>query len=77
MLTWVLQLLPVNVRGRGTGLWTGLFFFGQFFAPILAAALQSKVGGLDILLLVYAGCCAIGVVLAATRLKGAANLLTK
>jgi MFS family permease len=77
MLTWVLQLLPVNVRGRGTGLWTGLFFFGQFFAPILAAALQSKVGGLGILLLVYAGCCALGVVIAATRLKGAADLLTK
>jgi len=77
MLTWVLQLLPMNVRGRGTGLWTGIFFFGQFFAPILAAALQNKLGGLDVLLLLYAGLCVIGVVVAATRLKGAADLLTE
>lgn len=77
MLTWVLQLLPVDVRGRGTGLWTGIFFFGQFFAPLLAALLQSKMGGLEVLLLLYAGLCAIGVVIAATRLKGAADLLTK
>lgn len=77
MLTWVLQLLPMNVRGRGTGLWTGIFFFGQFFAPLLAAALQAKLGGLDVLLLLYAGLCVVGVVLAATRLKDAADLLTK
>ena len=77
MLTWLLQLLPIKVRGRGTGLWTGVFFFGQFFAPILATALQSKLGGLNVLLLLYAGLCAAGVFVAATRLKGAANLLTK
>ncbi|NHN39133.1 MFS transporter [Pseudomaricurvus alcaniphilus] len=77
MLTWVLQLLPDNVRGRGTGLWTGIFFFGQFFAPLLAAALQSKLGGLENLLLLFAGLCAAGVVLAAARLKGATSLLTK
>lgn len=77
MLTWLLQLLPIKVRGRGTGLWTGVFFFGQFFAPILATALQSKFGGLNVLLLLYAGLCAAGVFVAATRLKGAANLLTK
>lgn len=77
MLTWVLQLLPTDVRGRGTGLWTGIFFFGQFFAPILAAALQSKLGGLENLLLLFAGLCAVGVALAAVKLRGAASLLTK
>jgi MFS family permease len=77
MLTWVLQLLPVNVRGRGTGLWTGIFFFGQFFAPLLAAALQSKLGGLENLLLLFAGLCAAGLVLAAVKLRGAADLLMK
>jgi MFS family permease len=76
MLTWVLQVLPLHVRGRGTGLWTGVFFFGQFFAPILAAALQSKLGGLDVLLLLYAGLCTLGVVFAALKLKGAVDLLT-
>ncbi|MFK8052418.1 MAG: MFS transporter [Woeseiaceae bacterium] len=76
MLTWVLQVLPMDVRGRGTGLWTGVFFFGQFFAPIVAAALQVKLGGLDVLLLAYAGLCAIGIVLAAIKLKGSKSLLT-
>lgn len=76
MLTWVLQVLPMNVRGRGTGLWTGIFFFGQFFAPILATALQVKLGGLDVLLLLYGGLCAIGIVLAAIKLKGSRSLLT-
>jgi len=76
MLTWVLQVLPANVRGRGTGLWTGIFFFGQFFAPILAAALQVKLGGLDVLLLVYAGMCAIGIVIAAAKLKRSKSLLS-
>lgn len=76
MLTWLLQLLPVNVRGRGTGLWTGIFFFGQFFAPILAAALQSKIGGLENILLMFAGLCALGVLIAAIKLKGSPSLLT-
>jgi MFS family permease len=77
MLTWVLQLLPDNVRGRGTGLWTGVFFFGQFFAPLLAAALQGKLGGLENVLLMFAGLCAIGAVLAITKLKHATSLLAE
>ena len=77
MFTWVLQLLPNTVRGRGTGLWTGVFFFGQFFAPVLAAMLQSKLGGLENVLLLFAGLCAVGMVLAATRLRGAASLQTR
>jgi MFS family permease len=77
MLTWVMQLLPENVRGRGVGLWTGVFFFGQFFAPLVAAALQSKLGGLENLLFLYAGLCAAGVVLAAVKLRGAPSLLSK
>lgn len=76
MLTWILQLLPENVRGRGTGLWTGVFFFGQFAAPILAAALQGKLGGLENVLLMFAGLCVLGVLIAALKLKGAPGLLT-
>ncbi|MFK8031888.1 MAG: MFS transporter [Gammaproteobacteria bacterium] len=77
MLTWILQVLPENVRGRGTGLWTGVFFFGQFFAPLLAVALQSKLGGLQMVLLLFAGLCAVGVLISAVKLKGAESLLTK
>ena len=42
LLTWILRVLPAPVRGRGTGLWTGSFFLGQFIAPILAVALSSQ-----------------------------------
>lgn len=76
-LTWMLQILPTNVRGRGTGLWTGVFFFGQFVAPILTATLQSQLGGLAVVLLLFAALCAAGVVVAATQLKGSAILLSK
>lgn len=76
LLTWMLQLLPEDVRGRGTGLWTGVFFFGQFFAPLLAAGLESQLGGLANVLLLFSTVCAIGVVIAAVKLRGAASLLT-
>ncbi|WP_294338802.1 MFS transporter [uncultured Sphingomonas sp.] len=47
LLTWVLRVLPPFARGRGTGLWTGTFFLGQFLAPILAIALTQATGGLQ------------------------------
>ena len=77
MLTWVLQLLPENVRGRGTGLWTGVFFFGQFFAPLLAVALQSKLGGLENVLLLFAGLCIAGALVATAKLKDSTSLLAE
>lgn len=77
MLTWVLQVLPENVRGRGTGLWTGVFFFGQFFAPLLAVALQGRLGGLDNVLLLFAGLCVVGALVAAAKLKGSTSLLAE
>lgn len=54
MLTWTVRLLPQAVRGRGTGIWTGAFFLGQFTAPIIASALTQPVGGLKSVLLLYA-----------------------
>ena len=77
MLTWVLQVLPENVRGRGTGLWTGVFFFGQFFAPLLAVALQGKLGGLENVLLLFAGFCVVGALVAVSKLKSATSLLAE
>jgi MFS family permease len=44
LLAWILRELPAPVRGRGTGLWTGTFFLGQFVAPIIAVALASRLG---------------------------------
>ena len=54
LLNWILQVLPESVRGRGTGLWTGMFFLGQFVAPILASAVQGPMDGLANVLLTWA-----------------------
>lgn len=54
MLTWTVRLLPASVRGRGTGIWTGAFFLGQFAAPIIAGMLSAPLGNLKDLLVLYA-----------------------
>lgn len=77
LLTWTLLVLPASVRGRGTGLWTGVFFFGQFVAPLLTVALQAQLGGLAMVLLLFAVLCAAGAILAIARLKGSAVLLSE
>jgi MFS family permease len=76
MLTWIMSVLPNNVRGRGTGFWTGVFFFGQFAAPIVVAALQSKLGALESVLILVAVLSAVAAGIAATRIKGSKKLLS-
>lgn len=74
MLTWVMSILPGNVRGRGTGLWTGMFFLGQFVAPLVAVALYKPAGGLGNVLLVYGIIAAVLMVVAAIGSRGAKPL---
>jgi len=64
MLTWTMRRLPAEMRGRGTGMWTGAFFLGQFLAPIVAASAMQATGGLANALTVYAGIIAIGAIAA-------------
>jgi sugar phosphate permease len=47
LLTWALAALTFEQRGRGTGLWTGSLFVGQFICPILLLAIGHVVGGLS------------------------------
>lgn len=70
MLAWTMQFLPAHARGRGTGLWTGSFFFGQFAAPLVATALLPVVGGLDQVLLLIAGVATGAALIAAMRARG-------
>lgn len=63
MLTWTMRRLPPEMRGRGTGMWTGAFFFGQFFAPLVTAAVVGLVSGLGNALLVYAAAITVGLIL--------------
>ncbi|WP_406010355.1 MFS transporter [Streptomyces sp. NBC_00637] len=46
LLTRALSRLDYADRGRGTGLWTGSFFIGQFICPLVVLALTSAVGSL-------------------------------
>ncbi|MDH6546135.1 MFS transporter [Streptomyces sp. SAI-041] len=46
LLTLAMSKLDFADRGRGTGLWTGSFFLGQFLCPLVALALTSAVGTL-------------------------------
>ncbi|MGC0343822.1 MFS transporter [Streptomyces sp. SLBN-8D4] len=44
LLTLAMSLLDFEDRGRGTGLWTGSFFLGQFICPLVVLALASALG---------------------------------
>jgi MFS family permease len=46
LLTWAINRLHFEQRGRGTGLWTGALFLGEFLAPLLIAGLGAGTGGL-------------------------------
>ncbi|WP_327181731.1 MFS transporter [Streptomyces sp. NBC_01334] len=46
LLTLALSKLDYADRGRGTGLWTGSFFIGQFICPLVVLALTSALGSL-------------------------------
>lgn len=60
MLTWTMRKLPPETRGRGTGMWTGAFFLGQFLAPILTTAVMQFAGGMANALMIYAGLIGLG-----------------
>jgi MFS family permease len=46
LVTWATNGLTFAERGRGTGLWTGTLFVGQFLSPVLITGLSGAVGGL-------------------------------
>lgn len=47
LLTWAVNHLTFEQRGRGTGVWTGTLFIGQFLSPILLAVVGAGTGGLQ------------------------------
>jgi MFS family permease len=47
LLTWAVNRLTFEQRGRGTGLWTGILFVGQFLSPVILVAIGAGVGGLQ------------------------------
>lgn len=65
LLTWATNNLSFEERGRGTGLWTGALFVGEFLSPVLLNGLSAATGGLRP---------AIGVLGVATAILAAATL---
>jgi MFS family permease len=47
LVTWATRDLAFEIRGRGTGLWTGSFFLGQFLCGLVISAIASIAGGLS------------------------------
>lgn len=75
LLTLAMSKLGYADRGRGTGLWTGSFFVGQFICPLVVLALASAVGSLAGavgVLAVIASAAAVGLGLFARRRRTAA-----
>lgn len=44
LIAWAQKLLPFAHRGRGMGVWTACFFFGQFSSPLLVGLVRSIAG---------------------------------
>ncbi|WP_213004130.1 MFS transporter [Parahaliea maris] len=44
LIAWTQTKLPYQHRGRGMGIWTACFFFGQFSSPWLVARLENLTG---------------------------------
>lgn len=73
LLTWALNSLTFEQRGRGTGLWTSAVFLGQFLSPLAVSALSAAFGALDAALLalgVVALTGGVAVRLAGSRIAG-------
>ncbi len=44
LIAWAQGKLPFEHRGRGMGVWTACFFFGQFASPLLVSVVRSASG---------------------------------
>ncbi|MEO9633386.1 MAG: MFS transporter [Parasphingorhabdus sp.] len=64
MLTWTMNCLPPEMRGRGMGMWTGAFFLGQFVAPLVTASIIPFTGGFAEAFMAYAVVIAAGAIVA-------------
>jgi MFS family permease len=71
LLTWAVNRLHFDQRGRGTGLWTGTLFIGQFLSPVLLGIVGASVGGLQPALGVLGVAAALVAVVTAPTLRRA------
>ncbi|MDE3175768.1 MAG: MFS transporter [Pseudomonadota bacterium] len=58
LLSWAMQPLPQDVRGRGAGVFMGAVFIGQFLSPLIVLAFKAG-GDLTSAVLTMAAICAL------------------
>lgn len=64
LVAWAQTKFPFEHRGRGMGIWTGAFFFGQFTSPWIVHQLNLASGSMQGAFLA-SGCAAVGAMVAA------------
>lgn len=47
LIAWAQSKLPYQHRGRGMGLWTATFFFGQFASPLILSTIKGSAGSMQ------------------------------
>jgi MFS family permease len=57
--TWCQSKLHFRVRARGVGIWTSVFFIGQFASTTLVSLATSPAGGIGGVMVVFAIVCAV------------------
>jgi hypothetical protein len=61
LITWCQSKLHFGVRARGVGLWTSIFFIGQFASTTLVSVATGPAGGISGVMTVFAIVCAVAV----------------
>jgi MFS family permease len=67
LLTWAVNGLEYQQRGRGTGIWTGTLFIGQFLTPIVLGAAAAGLGSLGFALGALGITCAVALLAVLVR----------
>jgi MFS family permease len=76
LVTWAINPLDFEQRGRGTGVWTGCLTIGEFLAPIVLGVVGAGLGGLQPALGVLGVGCAVMAVVTLLALRRTAQPLS-
>jgi MFS family permease len=64
LIAWAQTKLPFEHRGRGMGVWTACFFFGQFSSPFLVSMFRTQAGTMQAAFLIMGAAGVVGAVTA-------------
>lgn len=70
LIAWAQNQLPREHRGRGMGVWTATFFFGQFASPLVLGLIRGPDGTTQSVFLIAGVAGMVGGVLMALLLRG-------